>query len=164
MGHDRSTDKWYVCLWDFSYLFICLCVCLFIYLTLHILFTHNPVHPPTVPHLMSPPYPLSPTPPYLNSKLPWVSSLLGLGTSSLNEHRPGSALLYVWWRPNISCCMLPVWWSSVWEISADQTNWDCGSSYRITILFHFLQHSPIQNQRSAAYVHCLGANICMWLF
>jgi hypothetical protein len=35
-----------------------------------------------------------------------------LGASSLNEHRPGSPLLYVCWGPHISWCMLSVWWSS----------------------------------------------------
>jgi hypothetical protein len=35
----------------------------------------------------------------------------GLVESSLNEHRPGSPLLYVCWVLHISWCMLSVWWS-----------------------------------------------------
>jgi hypothetical protein len=60
--------------------------------------------------------------------------------------------------------MLSVWWSSVWEISGVQINWDCWSSYRIAILLSFFQPSLIQQQRSAASVHWLGASICIWLF
>jgi hypothetical protein len=48
----------------------------------------------------------------LGSPVSW-----GLGTSSLNEHRPGIPLLYVCWGPHIIWCMLYVWWSSVWKIS-----------------------------------------------
>ena len=58
----------------------------------------------------------------LNSLGPPVS--WGLGASSLNEHRPRSPLLYVCWGPHINWCMLSVWWSSVWEISGVQINWD----------------------------------------
>jgi hypothetical protein len=54
----------------------------------------------------------------LNSLGPPVS--WGLGASSLNEHRPGSLLLYVCWRPHISWYMLSVWWSSVWENSVSR--------------------------------------------
>jgi hypothetical protein len=41
------------------------------------------------------------------------------------------------WRPHISWCMLSVWWSSVWEISGVQINWDCWSFYRIALLSFF---------------------------
>jgi hypothetical protein len=59
--------------------------------------------------------------------------------------------------------MLPVWWSGVWEISGSRLiNWDCWSSYRIALL-SFFQPSLIQQQGSAASVHWLGVNICMWL-
>jgi hypothetical protein len=51
----------------------------------------------------------------LNSVRPPVS--WELGASSLNEHRPGSSLLYVCWQPHISWCMLSVWWSCIWEKS-----------------------------------------------
>ena len=40
----------------------------------------------------------------LNSQGPQVS--WGLGTASLNEHRPGNPLLYVCWEPHISWCIL----------------------------------------------------------
>jgi hypothetical protein len=37
----------------------------------------------------------------------------------------------VCWGPHINWCMLPVWWSSIWEISGVHINWDCWSFYRI---------------------------------
>jgi hypothetical protein len=43
-------------------------------------------------------------------------------------------------------------------------DWDCWSSYRIVLLLGFFQPSLIQQQGSAASVHWLGANICIWLF
>jgi hypothetical protein len=49
----------------------------------------------------------------LNSLGPPVS--WGLCASSLTEPRPSSRLLCMCWRPHISWCMLPGWWSSVWE-------------------------------------------------
>ena len=78
--------------------------------------------------------------------------------------RKQSPLLYVCWGPHISWCMLPVWWSSVWEISGVQTNWDCWYSYRITLLLSFFQPSLIPQQGSAASVHWLCANICLRFF
>jgi hypothetical protein len=59
--------------------------------------------------------------------------------------------------------LLSVWWSSVWEISGVQINWDCWSSYRITLLLSFFLPSLIQQQGPAASVHWLGTNICTWL-
>jgi hypothetical protein len=76
----------------------------------------------------------------LNSLVPPVPS--GLGASSLNEHRPGNPLLYVCWGLHISWCMLPGWWSSIWEILGVQVNWDCWSSYRDALLLSFFQFSP----------------------
>jgi hypothetical protein len=43
-------------------------------------------------------------------------------------------------------------------------DWDCWSSYRIAPLLSFFQPSLIQQQVSAASVHWLGANICIWFF
>ena len=99
---------------------------------------------------------------HLNSLRPPVS--WELGASSLNEHRPSSPLQYVSWGPHISWCMLPVWWSSVWEISGVQISWDCWSSYRVTLLLSFSQPSLIQQQGSAFSVHWLCTNNCIWLF
>jgi hypothetical protein len=87
-----------------------------------------------------------------------------LGASSLNEHRPRCPLLYVSWGPHINQCMLPVWLSSVWENSRVQINWDCWSSYRVTLLLSFSQPSLIQQQGSAFSVHWLCTNNCIWLF
>jgi hypothetical protein len=33
----------------------------------------------------------------------------------------------VYWGPHISWYMLSAWWSSVWEISGVQIDWDCWS-------------------------------------
>jgi hypothetical protein len=60
---------------------------------------------PTTPllHVDAPtPHPTWP----LNSLGPPIS--WGLGASCLNEHRPGSPLLYVCWGPHTSWCMLSV--------------------------------------------------------
>ena len=96
----------------------------------------------------------------LNSLGPPVS--WGLGASSLTEPRPSSPLLYMCWGPHISCCMLPGWWFSVWEISGVQVNWDGWPSYRVSLLLIFFQLFP--NSTTAASVHWLGVNICIWLF
>jgi hypothetical protein len=82
----------------------------------------------------------------------------------MNEHRPGSPLLYVCWGPHISWCWLSGWWSSVWEVSGVQINWDCLSSYSITLLLIFFQPSLIQQRGSAVSVHWLGTNISIWFF
>ena len=76
-------------------------------------------------------------PPHLTSKLPGTQVSWGLSVSSLNEHRPRSPLLYVYWGPHITWHILPVWWFSVWGISGGQNNWDCWSSYKVTLLLSF---------------------------
>jgi hypothetical protein len=121
------------------YLFIYLFICIFFYTPD---FIHLPIHPLTVPHSIPTPCPpvstrMSPPPtPYptkpLNCMGPPVS--WGLGASSLTEPRPGSPLLYMCSGPHISWCMLPGWFSTVWEISGVQVNWDCGSSYGVAHL------------------------------
>ena len=131
-----------------------------------------PIHPQMVSHPIPPSYsPISRRISWHPITHPtWPLNFLGppvsweLGASSLNEHRPSSPLLYVCWEPHISWCMLPVWWSSVWEISGVQINWDWWSSYKIALFLSFFQPSLIQQQGSAASVHWLGANICIWLF
>jgi hypothetical protein len=82
----------------------------------------------------------------------------GLDASSLNEHRSSNPLIYVCWGCHISWCILPVWWSTVWEILEVQINWDCRFSYRVTLLLSFFQLSLIQQRGSAVSVHSLGAN------
>jgi hypothetical protein len=143
---------------------------LFVIHFLHSIFHSQPLHPPfncSTSHTSSPPCL------YINAPIPhptWSSNSLGppaswrLGGSSLNEHRPGSPLLYVCWGPHISWCMLSVWWSSVWEILGVQINWDCWSSCRIALLLRFFQPSLTQQQGPAASVHWLGANFCIRLF
>ena len=74
---------------------------------------HIPYLLATSPHLhMDAPPPHSTWPlNFLGLRVHW-----GLGASSLNEHRPGSPLLYVCWGLHISWYMLSVWWSSVLKI------------------------------------------------
>ena len=138
----------------------------FFFFFIHSIFYSPPlIYPLTVPHPISPPHNPVPIPHPawpLNSLGPPVS--WGLCVSSLNEHRPRSPLLYVYSGPDISWCMLSFWWSSVWGIFEVQINWDCWSSYRITLVLSFFQPSLIQQQGSASSVHWLGANICIWLF
>jgi hypothetical protein len=149
---------------------LCYFILLLIYFfTLHIPFPHP--HPPSdcsTSHTSSHPTPSprgwSHPPPHLTSKLPGASSLLRVGASSLNEHRPRHPLLCVCRSPHIRWYMQSVWWSSVWEILGVQINWDCWSSCRIALLLSFFQSSPIQQQGSAAPVHCVGANIYILLF
>jgi hypothetical protein len=66
----------------------------------------------------------------------------GLGAFSLTESIPSSPLLYTCWGPHSSWCMLPGWWLSVWEISVVKVNWDCWSSYRVSLLLSFFQLFP----------------------
>jgi hypothetical protein len=59
---------------------------------------------------------------------------------------------------SISWCILPGWWSSVWEISGVQVNWDCWSSYSLASSIFSL----IKPQDSEAAAHWLGVHICIW--
>ena len=72
---------------------------------------------------------------HLNSLGPLV--FWQLGVPSLIGHRLSSPLLYMYCGPHISWCMLPGWWSSIWETSGVQVNWECWSSYRIALLLSF---------------------------
>jgi hypothetical protein len=126
------------------------------------------IPPPCPTHAPPPPSqggcPNSPPPPvpHQTSKLLVPPVSWGWGTSSLTKPKPASPLFYMCWGLCISWSMLPGWCSSIWEISGIQDNWDCWSSYRVTLLLSFFQLSLIQ-QGSAAAVHWLGANICIWL-
>jgi hypothetical protein len=104
----------------------------------------------------------------------WALNFLGppvfcrLGASSLKEFKTKSQLLYVCSGPHISWCVLSVWWSSVWEVSGVWINWDCWSSYRITLLLNFFQPSttavscfcPLVEWR---YLHLTLSDAC-WVF
>ena len=48
----------------------------------------------------------------------------------------------MYWGPHISWCMQLVWWSSAWETSGVQVNWDCWSSYKVALLLSFFQLFP----------------------
>jgi hypothetical protein len=161
-------------------LFCCFCCCFYFSFVFNfplfklIYYFYTPyfitptICPPTVPH------PIPPTCLHMDVSTPHPTWLLkslglpvsfGLGASSLNEHRPGSPLQYMCWGPHISWCMLPVWWSSVWEISVVQINWDCWSSYRITLL-SFFHPSLIQQQGSVScfcpMVGCKYLHLTLW--
>ena len=100
-----------------------------LFFTLPIFFPLPLIHPPVFPHPIPPSHPLSMwmslPPPYLTSKHPGVSSLLRV-----------TCIISGWtqtWQSSTVCVlgasyhwyMLPVWWSSVWEILGAQINWDC---------------------------------------
>jgi hypothetical protein len=84
-------------------------------------------------------------PTHLTSKLSGASSLLRVTciNSEWTQTQTSSLLLDVCWGPHISWCMLPGWWSSVWEISGVQINWDCWFYYRVFLLLSFFQLFPI---------------------
>jgi hypothetical protein len=124
---------------------------LFLIFNLFLQFSHYP--PPVLPSnsssshsspqpisKMSPQPHTSHTLPGLPIPRPQVSQELGV--SSLIEARPGSPLLYMCWGPHISWCMLPGWWTSVWETSGIQVCWDCWSSYGVACLLNFFQPFP----------------------
>jgi hypothetical protein len=144
--------------WTKSLLFICFKLIYFLHSILHSPFPLQPtLRLLKTPYLL--PAPLSPHGcHHLTCKLSW-----GLRASSLNEHRPNSPLLHVCWELHISWYMLSVWWSSVWEISGVQ-NETAGPPTRPSLLLSFFQPSLIQQQGSAASVHWLGANVCIWIF
>jgi hypothetical protein len=93
----------------------------------------------------------------------WLPVYWGLVTSSLIEHRPSSPLLYM--LETSYQLFYAVDWvvQRLWDFGV-QTNWDCWSSYRITLLLSFFQPSLVPQQGSADSIHCLGANIYIWLF
>jgi hypothetical protein len=150
----------------------------FFYILINLFFTLSilspPIHPLTVPHpscTSFPPCWMSPPLPYMTSKLSGGSSILRVGASSLNEHRPSSPLLYVCWG-HISagvCCLVG---SPVWEILEIQINWDCWSSYRIAHLRIFIHPSFPHSTTEVScfcpmvgckYVHLILSAAC-WVF
>ena len=126
---------------------ICNPILLLLFLNLFLQSTHYP--PPGLPSncssahtpsprsisKMSPPRP----PPHQTSPLPGASNLLRV--RYIFSHW-GNTLLYMCREPQISWCMLPSWWLSVWEISRVQVNLDCWSSYRVALFLSFFQLFP----------------------
>jgi hypothetical protein len=115
----------------------------------------------------------APTPlPYLTSKLPGASSLLRVRWIWMNTDL---AVLYytcVHTYTHISRCMLPGWWTSVWEISGIRVSWNCLSSYRVTFLLHsFFQLFPNSTTGVSCfcplvgckYLHLTLSAVC-WVF
>ena len=87
-----------------------------------------------------------------------------LGAISLTEARPGGSLLYMCLGPQTSSCVLPGWWLIVWEISEVHVNWDCLSSYGVTLLFRFFQLFPNSHTGVLGLCPLVGClNICTCL-
>ena len=124
-----------------------------------LVYLQTALHPITPPHF---PVSTHTHTGILNSLGPPV--FWGLGASSLTESRPSSPLLYMCWEPHISWCMLPGWWSSVWEISGSRLIETAGPPTRSPSSSAFPNFSLIQPQGSAVSVHWLDVNICIWLF
>jgi hypothetical protein len=110
-------------LWKNNSVYVCIYRFFFNLIQFVIHFLHSIFHSPPFPtHPLTAPHPNSlPTPSPCGYPTPhptWPLNSLGhsvswgLGASSLNEHRPGSPLLYVCWGAHISWCMLSVWWSA----------------------------------------------------
>ena len=97
----------------------------------------HPIPPPHRPASMTMSPFLHPNPYPTRLQIPWALSRLRLRVI-FSEPRPGGLLLYMCWGPRISWCMLPGWWSNVWEISGVQVTWDCWPPYRVTLLSFFL--------------------------
>ena len=99
------------------------------------------IHPPTVPHTISPSQPSVSTrvsPPLTTHvtrplNYPGPPVFWGLHASSLTEPKPGSPLLYLCW---VSYQLVHASW---WEISGVQVNWDCWSSCRVALLLSLFQ-------------------------
>ena len=130
----------------------------------------TPIHHLTSPHPTHPPHPtLSPwgyphPPPHLTSKLSGASSRLRIKCiiSEWTQTQKSSTVyvLGASYQLVYAVCLVV---QCLRDLGV-QINWDCWSSYRITLLLSFFQPSLIQQQESAASVHWLGANICIWLF
>jgi hypothetical protein len=136
---------------------------LFIYFIYTPDFIPCPLNPPTVSHPIPPPHPLSSwgwPPPTTHLTRPKNTLgppvCWGLGPSSLNGYRPSSPLLYVCWGSHINWCMLPGWWSSVWETLMIQVNWYCWSSYNIAPLLCFFQPFPNSITGVSSFCPLLG--------
>jgi hypothetical protein len=158
-------------IWIFSFCMYCsLCFNLFgygfiyLFIYLHSRLYPTPIHTPTVPHPIPPLHTLSlqgcpsPHPPGLYTPR-GIHSLEGLVHRLWLNKTLQSSAVYVL---RTSYQLVYVAWSSVWEITG--VNWECWSFYRVTLLLSFIQPSLIQPQGSAASVHWLGANICIWFF
>ena len=57
---------------------------------------------------------------------------------------------------HIIWCMLPGWWSSVWKTLQVQVNWDCWSSYRVTLLLSFFQFFPNSTTEVSSFCPFVG--------
>jgi hypothetical protein len=88
----------------------------------------------------------------------------GFGASCLTKPRPGSlSAVYVLgasYQLVYAVCLVV----HCLRFLGVQVNWDCWCSYSPHLPLSFFQLFLIQPQGSAAFVHWLGANICIWFF
>ena len=115
---------------------------------------------------------MSPLLHHQTSKLPGASSLSRVRCifSDWTQTCQSSAIYVL--GTSYQLCMMPGWWSSVWEISGFQVNWDCCSSYRVTLLLlSFFQLFPKSTTGVSSfsplvgykYLHLILSAAC-WVF
>ena len=143
----------------------CFLITLFFIFYISYSIPHAPIPHPIchIPHLFPTPTVFMLIPPILQPTWPlnslWPPGFWVLGASFWYDHRHGSPLLYMNWGTHISWCMLSVWCSSVWEISAVQINWDSWSFCKVAFPLSYFQPSLIQG--IVASLHYLVANNCI---
>ena len=143
----------------------CFLITLFFYFLHFIFYSPRPHTPSNMSHSTPLPHPncLHVDPPILQLTWPlnslWPPGFWVLGASFRYDHRHGSPLLYMNGGTHISWCMLSVWCSSVWEISAVQINWDSWSFCKVAFPLSYFQPSLIQG--IVASLHYLVANNCI---
>jgi hypothetical protein len=145
----------------------CLFVCLFVCFSLHNLFPPSTLQLLHLPYLLLKPlssrgcsYSLS----HLTSKLPGASNLLRVRCIISEWTHTQQSMLYMCYGSPISWCMLPGWWSSVWEISVVQIETDGLPTGLPSSSASFSLALTQQQGNSAASVHWLCATIWLWFF
>jgi hypothetical protein len=138
----------------FTFLFSIFKIYLFIYF--HSIF-YSPIHPLTVLHPILPPHLpvsmwMSSLPPHLTSKLSGASSLLRVRfiifewTKILKSSTV--CVLGASYQPQYGACLVV---QCLRDLGA-QINWDCWSSYRVTLLLSFFQ--PFPNSTTGVSCFC----------
>lgn len=141
---------------------------------LHPRFYCSPIRPSECSHPMPPPdppfskmiiLPHNPLPQH-NMKLPGASNLLKVRCifSVWKQTQHFSAVYVLGWQSHMSWCMLPCWWSNVWDFFRVQINLECWSSYRVTFFLSFSQLSLISITGVSSFCQFVGANICICFF
>ena len=118
-----------------------------------IYYYYFPVHPPTVPHPIPPPCPLSPWGcPHLTSKFREASSLLRvrciISEWTQTQQSSSVCVLGASYQLVHAACLVVQWLIDLG--GGVQINWDCWFSYRIALLLSFFQPWLIQQQGSVS--------------